>query len=135
MSKGKAVNVKSGSLTLAIIGDEATITGFLLTGMGERNKKGEANFLIVTKDITLSQIETAFNNYIARDDIGILLISQNIAEQIRHLIADYSGLFPTILEIPSKDNPYEAEKDSILIKAARILYGADAAEAKLKGDA
>jgi V-type H+-transporting ATPase subunit F len=110
------------------------VTGFLLTGMGERNKKGEANFLIVTKETALSTIENTFKNYIERDDIGILLISQNIAETIRNLIAEYEGIIPTILEIPSKDVPYEAEKDTILVKAARILYGADAAEQKLRGE-
>lgn len=36
------------------------------------------------------------------------------------------------MEIPSKDVAYEAEKDTILQKAARILYGADAASDKLK---
>jgi len=122
------------SLIVAIIGDEATVTGLLLTGMGERNKKGETNFLIVTKDTSLGQIEVAFKTFIEREDIAVLLISQNIAEQIRNLIAEYAGIVPTILEIPSKDVPYEAEKDSILIKAARILYGGDAYEAKLKGD-
>lgn len=124
----------SKSLTIAVIGDEPTVTGLLLTGMGERNKKGETNYLIVTKDTTLSQIETAFKTYIERDDVGIVLISQNVAEMIRNLIAEYTGIVPTVLEIPSKDHPYEADKDSILIKAARILYGGDAAEAKLKGD-
>jgi V-type H+-transporting ATPase subunit F len=124
----------SKSLTIAVIADEATVTGLLLTGMGERNKKGDTNFLIVTKDTTLHHIETAFKNYTEREDVGILLISQTVAEMIRNLIAEYEGIVPTVLEIPSKDAPYEAEKDSILIKAARILYGGDAAEAKLRGD-
>jgi V-type H+-transporting ATPase subunit F len=51
--KGKALNIR-GSLLVGVIGDEATVTGFLLTGIGERNKNGEANFLIVTKDTPLS---------------------------------------------------------------------------------
>jgi vacuolar-type H+-ATPase subunit F/Vma7 len=50
MSKiGKAFKVK-GTLLVAVMGDEATVTGFLLTGIGERNRKGEANYMIVTKD-------------------------------------------------------------------------------------
>lgn len=77
--KGKAFKIK-GSLLVGVIGDEATVTGFLLTGIGERNKKGEANFLIVTKDTTLSQIETAFSRMLAREDMGIIMISQNIAQ-------------------------------------------------------
>ena len=86
--KGKAFRIK-GSLLVAAIGDEATVTGFLLTGIGERNRKGEANFLIVTKDTTLSQIETFFKKLLDREDIGIIMISQNIAEQIRNLIAEH----------------------------------------------
>lgn len=89
MSKiGKAFRVK-GTLLVAIIGDEATVTGFLLTGIGERNRKGEANFMIVTKDTSLSQIEVFFKKLLEREDIGIVMISQNIAEQIRNLIAEH----------------------------------------------
>ena len=35
------------STLISIIGDEDTVTGFLLTGIGERNNKGESNFLVV----------------------------------------------------------------------------------------
>ena len=46
---GKAFGVK-GTLLVAAIGDRTTITGLLLTGMGERNNKNQANFMIVDKD-------------------------------------------------------------------------------------
>jgi V-type H+-transporting ATPase subunit F len=77
--KGKAIKVK-GTLLVGVIGDEATVTGFLLTGIGERYKNGDANFLIVTKDTTLSQIETAFTKMLSNPEMGIIMISQNIAE-------------------------------------------------------
>ena len=35
------------STLVAVIGDEDTVTGFLLAGVGERNTKGECNFLVV----------------------------------------------------------------------------------------
>ncbi len=41
------------STLVSIIGDDDTVTGFLLTGIGERNNKGEANFLVVD-DSTLA---------------------------------------------------------------------------------
>lgn len=129
--KGKAFRVK-GSLLVAVIGDEATVTGFLLTGIGERNRKGEANFLTVTKDTTLSQIEVFFKKLLDRDDIGIIMISQNIAEQIRNLIAEHEEVIPTIMEIPSKDVSYDPEKDTILVRAARILWGNEVGMEKLK---
>lgn len=45
---------------------------------------------------------------------------------MRPLINNYNGIIPTILEIPSKDAPYELKKDAITIKAAKLLYGTDA---------
>jgi V-type H+-transporting ATPase subunit F len=129
--KGKFFRVK-GSLLVAVIGDEPTVSGFLLTGIGERNRKGEANFLIVNKDTTLSQIETTFKKFTDREDIGIILISQHVAEQIRNLIAEHDAVLPTILEIPSKDYAYDPEKDTILTRAARILWGNEAGMEKIK---
>nr|CAG4709062.1 unnamed protein product [Naegleria fowleri] len=61
-----------------------------------------------------SQIEDAFKKLTSRDDIAILLINQHIAESIRYLLDSYSQITPAILEIPSKDSPYDPSKDYIL---------------------
>ena len=45
----------SSSLFLAVIADEATVTGFLLTGMGQRNNG--LNYMIVNKDTTNQMLE------------------------------------------------------------------------------
>lgn len=45
------------------------------------------------------------------------MITQNYAEKVRHVIDAHTAPIPTILEIPSKDNPYDPEKDSILKRA------------------
>ena len=58
---------------------QATLTGFLLTGMGERNKKGDTNFMLVDKDTPLSSIETKFKQLLERQDMGIILISQHVS--------------------------------------------------------
>ncbi len=129
--KGKPFKIK-GSLLVGVIADEPTVTGFLLTGIGEGSKAGEQNFYIVSKDTTLNQIETAFTKMLARSDMGIILISQHVAEQIRNLIAEHQDVIPTIMEIPSKDVPYDPEKDTILVKAARTLYGSEVGMQKLK---
>ena len=39
-----------GTLLVAAIGDATTITGLLLTGMGERNLQGKTNFMIVERE-------------------------------------------------------------------------------------
>lgn len=40
-----------------------------------------------------------------------------VAELIRHVIDNHNEPIPAILEIPSKDHPYDASKDSILRRA------------------
>ena len=123
-TKGKGIKVK-GSLAFGVIGDEPTVTGFLLAGVGERHPKYGTNFLIVDKDTPKSGIEDKFKALLKRDDIGIILITQSIAKDVRELITSHDSVIPTILEIPSKDTPYDPTEDSILILAARQLYGSD----------
>ncbi len=47
MSNKKVFKKGEGTSIIAVIGDEDTVTGFLLTGIGERNLKGETNFIVV----------------------------------------------------------------------------------------
>jgi V-type H+-transporting ATPase subunit F len=108
------------------------VTGLLLTGIGERNTKGQQNFMIVDKDTTDAIIEHQLKELIEREDIGVILISQNVAERVRNIIIEHEKIIPTILEIPSKDNPYDPEKDTIVIRAAAILWGSDSGPEKLK---
>ena len=144
---------------IAVIGDEDTVTGFLLAGVGHRNASS-TNFLVVKSgpgarrsraqlrespiaertralscprgaDTPVSVIESSFNEFTSRDDVGIVLINQHvrvaellsldlssrsalltrvslppqIANEIRHLLKDYTKTIPTVLEMPSKDQP------------------------------
>ena len=128
MAQPKAKN----TLLVSVIADATTVTGLLLTGIGERNTKGQQNFLIVDKDTTDAMIEHQLKELIDREDIGVILISQNCAERVRQIIVNHDKIIPTILEIPSKDNPYDPEKDTIVIRAAAILWGSDTGSEKLK---
>ncbi|KAL7017791.1 hypothetical protein ACKWTF_010529 [Chironomus riparius] len=87
---------------LSVIGDEDTCVGFLLGGVGEINKNRHANFMVVDKNTAVSEIEDCFKRFIKRDDIDIILINQNCAELIRHVIDAHTSPVPAILEIPSK---------------------------------
>ncbi|EDO16579.1 hypothetical protein Kpol_1064p61 [Vanderwaltozyma polyspora DSM 70294] len=110
---------------IAVIGDEDTTTGLLLAGIGQITKEtNEKNFFIYEDGkTTKEQILNNFINYTQeRQDIAILLINQHIAEKIRSDIDNYTNAFPAILEIPSKDHPYDPEKDSVL-KRVRRLFG------------
>ena len=109
-------------MLIGIIGDEETVTGFLLAGVGERSENS-TNFLKVNTSTTNEQIEEFFHSLITRKDIGIVLISQDVADRIRETLDTYNEIIPTVLEIPSKQHPYSIEKDSIMQKALRQLYG------------
>lgn len=110
---------------LAVIGDEDSVTGLLLAGIGHVTQPPDAqkNFLVVDAKTENPTIEQAFDQFTEhRKDIAILLINQHIAERIRHRVDSYTDAFPAVLEIPSKDHPYDPEKDSVL-KRVRRLFG------------
>ena len=74
-------------------------------------------FQVVDKETETKDIEASLKTFLARSDVGIVMITQCHAEKVRHLIDAHVEPIPTILEIPSKDNPYDAEKDSVLKRA------------------
>ena len=106
---------------IAIIGDEDTVTGFLLTGIGQMEQDKTSNFLLVRPKTTQEEIEKAFNNFIQRDDVAILLINQHIANEIRPLIEKHENPLPAILEIPSKDHPYKPDEDPVFKRISNLL--------------
>lgn len=75
------------------------------------------NFFDNNSDTPIGEIEDCFKRFIKRDDIDIILINQSYAELIRHVIDAHTSPLPAVLEIPSKDHPYDASKDSILRRA------------------
>ncbi|KEG12499.1 ATP synthase subunit [Trypanosoma grayi] len=117
---------------VGIIGDEDTVTGFLLAGTGDNRtaaaqpnagkKEGApSNYVVVNPTTPLVDIETAFTNMCANDAIGVIIICQHIANDIRHLIEEHKEPIPCVLEIPSKGGVYDAEKDYVLEKISRAL--------------
>ncbi|KAJ5554906.1 hypothetical protein N7535_007349 [Penicillium sp. DV-2018c] len=103
----------------------SSVTGLLLAGIGHVTEPPESqrNFLVVDSKTETSEIERAFRNFTQeRKDIAVLLINQHIAERIRHSVDTFTEPFPAVLEIPSKDHPYDPEKDSVL-KRVRRLFG------------
>ena len=105
---------------ICVIGDEETVTGFLLAGVGHRTVD-HCNYLIVKPETKVSAVEEAFRNFTSRADAGIILINQHIANDIRHLMANYTQTIPTILEIPSKNHPYDPKKDYIMTRVNQML--------------
>lgn len=70
----------------------------------------------------LAKIEEAFKDFTTREDVAILLINQSIANTIRHLLDAYTNPVPAILEVPTKDQPYDPTQDSILARV-KFMFG------------
>ncbi|KAB1994114.1 hypothetical protein E1A91_D13G080300v1 [Gossypium mustelinum] len=114
----------SNSALIAMIADEDTVVGFLLAGVGNVDLRRKTNYLIVDSKTTDKQIEDAFKEFTTRTDIAIVLISQYVANMIRFLVDSYNKPIPAILEIPSKNHPYDPAHDSILSRV-KHLFNAD----------
>ena len=113
---------------IALIGDEDSCVGFLLGGIGERNhgKNPEVNFLVVDPAATaVDEIEAHFRAFLTRGDIDIILIQQTVADQIRSVIERHQAPIPAVLEIPSKNAPYDPKKDSVLKRARGLVENRD----------
>ncbi|KAG0535578.1 hypothetical protein BDA96_04G377900 [Sorghum bicolor] len=121
---GRANIPTNNSALIAIIADEDTVTGFLLAGVGNVDLRKKTNYLIVDNKTTVKQIEDAFKEFTAREDIAIVLISQYVANMIRFLVDGYNKPVPAILEIPSKDHPYDPAHDSVLSRV-KYLFSAE----------
>lgn len=79
--------------------------------------------MIVKQDTKLQQVEETFQIFSTREDVGIILINQHIANDIRHVLKDYHATIPTVLEIPSKEHPYDPEQDYIMQRVNMYLGG------------
>lgn len=98
-------------------------------------------------ETTRDQIEETFEKFIARGDVGLIIINQPVADQIRarlaahtyvflhfraylvfcsfSLVCIFRSPFPMVLEIPSKDTPYDINKDPMMKRITQML-GEDA---------
>jgi len=112
-------------MKLAFIGDEDTVAGLCLAGCGSVDGQGKKNFFIVENTSRKADIEAAFLDFTSRSDIAIVLINQTYANDIRNVVDEYGmegKIVPTVLEIPSKDFPYDAKNDPIM-KRVQVFFG------------
>ncbi|KNH09779.1 v-type proton ATPase subunit F-like protein [Perkinsela sp. CCAP 1560/4] len=109
---------------IGAIGDQDTITGLLLAGIGEIASNGEpsaANCILIGKDGMKEDILKSFRSLCDRKEIGIIIINQFIADMIRETIDKHDKIIPVVLEIPSHDHAYDFSKDSIIVKINKLL--------------
>ena len=77
-----------GSL-IAVIGDEDTVTGMLLAGIGNVDARRTSNFMVCDSKTTPGMLEEAFHRFTKRTDVAVLLINQYLATQIRPVIDSF----------------------------------------------
>ncbi|KAE8676720.1 V-type proton ATPase subunit F [Hibiscus syriacus] len=111
----------NNSALIAMIADEDTVVGFLLAGVGNVDLRRKTNYLIVDSKTTVKQIEETFKEFTTRTDIAVVLISQYVANMVRFLVDSYNKPIPAILEIPSKNHPYDPAHDSILSRVKHLF--------------
>lgn len=60
------------------------------------------------------QIENVFRSYVEQEDCGIIIINQHLAEKIRSTVNMHVKPIPSVVEVPSKTQPYDPSKDVIM---------------------
>ena len=68
--------VTQTDMKIGLIGDEDTVTGMLLAGVGHVDGQGKKNFLVVDSKVHIKDIEEHFHDLTARKDISMILITQ-----------------------------------------------------------
>ena len=79
----------------AIIGDEDTVSGFLLAGVGDVDERQRVNYFIVNEKTTEVEIAERFKELTAREDVAVLLITQIVRARSRVISAN-KGKPPSI---------------------------------------
>ncbi|CAE8590079.1 unnamed protein product [Polarella glacialis] len=123
----KSKFITQTDMKVGLIGDEDTVTGMVLAGIGHVDGQGKKNFMIVDSKVHRKDIEDKFQELTERKDIAMILITQGCAEEIRMTVDAYakSGkVVPTVMEIPSKEQPYDPRKDSVMQRVAFFLPSA-----------
>lgn len=82
-------------MTYNVIGDQDTILGFGLVGVGGTT--------VTTKE----QARAAFDRALQNDEIGVIIITEAVASMIRSVVDRYvfTEDFPLIVEIPDRHGP------------------------------
>lgn len=71
-------------------------------------------------DVAIILINQCVSNYSSAFATKLPVLLQ-IANDIRQAIRDYTKMIPTVLEIPSKDQPYDPDQDTIMKRVNMVL--------------
>lgn len=102
---------------------QETCVGFLLGGIGELNRTRlpDVNFLVVDNQTNTDLIKETLRIWLKQEDIAIIVLTYPVAVRVRRIIMNHQKLFPVIIEIPCKFQPYDPKLDTILIRAKAMI--------------
>lgn len=83
---------------LALISNEKTIVGFEIAGIADSPE--DRTVFCLDQGAKKEEVLSIFLSLNAREDIGIILISENFAELIPDEIHEYQRAMPSVLTIP-----------------------------------
>lgn len=72
-------------------------------------------------ETTRETIEKTFNSFVSREDVGLVLINQAIAESIRPVVLAHKAVIPMVIEIPGRDAAASAATDPIMKRVLQML--------------
>lgn len=120
-----------------------TDTGFYSWKKKQKKKKMVGTFAFINQELNffsfvllfdaisplvwrlfIKAYDIAFNSQVCIDLIDLNFTLFQIANMIRFLVDSYNKPVPAILEIPSKDHPYDPAHDSLLSRV-RYLFSAE----------
>jgi len=104
-------------MKVGIIGDEETVSGFCLAGAGFVEGSGFKSFMVVDDKTHAKDTADKFKALTERNDIAMVVITQKAADTIPDALAEYSAsgkVVPTVLQIPTKEKPYDPRQDPVM---------------------
>lgn len=93
-----------GVMKIGVIGDFETVTGFRLAGIKDAYEVEE-----------LSEAVDLLKGIVKNEEIGLIIITEKIADDIRDEIKELfeKRITPLLVEIPDKNGPIEKKRDPI----------------------
>merc|ERR1712203_963727 len=80
---GKKKFLNQTDMKIGVIGDEDTVTGMVLAGIGHVDGQGKKNFLLVDAKTHRKDMGEKFQELTNRKDISMVFITQSCADMIR----------------------------------------------------
>lgn len=82
---------------IAVFGSEKVLFGFTVAGFSNE----EHFFHAFEGDIDEQELQGAFKKILARQDVGIVFVTEDLYETLQDEVLEHKRLLPSILRIPT----------------------------------